>query len=313
MSDEHKLHKRSQFVKNKAEDLGFISCGISKAEYLEEEATLLEKWLSNGMHGQMHYMESNFDKRVDPRKLFPGAKSVISLAYNYFPKENQNPDSSYKVSNYAYGRDYHKVIRKKLKKFLTELSTEFGGIAGRGFVDSAPVMDKAWATRSGVGWLGKNSNIIHPKKGSYFFLAEIITDLSLEADPPIKDYCGTCTRCIDACPTDAIESPYVVNGSKCISYLTIELKDSIPTEFHNKLAGWIFGCDICQQVCPWNRFSNPTRENDFDAREPIKKYSDKDWEELTEELFEDHFRGTPLKRAGFEKLKNSIKATKHKS
>ena len=312
MSDEHKLHKRSQIVKSKAENLGFISCGISKAEYLEEEATLLEKWLSNGMHGQMHYMESNFDKRVDPRKLFPGAKSVISLAYNYFPTENQNPDSSYKVSNYAYGRDYHKVIRKKLKEFLAELSTEFGDIAGRGFVDSAPVMDKAWATRSGVGWLGKNSNIIHPKKGSYFFLAEIITDLALEADPPIKDYCGTCTRCIDACPTDAIESPYVVNGSKCISYLTIELKDSIPREFHNKMEGWIFGCDICQQVCPWNRFSSPSSETDFDAREPIKEYSDKDWEELTEELFEEHFRGTPLKRAGFEKLKKSVKANKHK-
>jgi epoxyqueuosine reductase len=296
----------SSYIKDKALELGFSFCGIAKAEELRTEAQNLEKWLAKGKHGKMAYMENYFDMRIDPRKLVPGAKSVISLLFNYFPSETQNPDSVYKISKYAYGRDYHKVIKSKLKKLLTEIREETGDVQGRGFVDSAPVLDKVWAQKSGLGWIGKNSNLINKGNGSFFFIANLIIDLELEYDSPVNDYCGTCTRCIDACPTNAIEIPYVVNGSKCISYLTIELKEKIPAEHKETYAEWIFGCDICQDVCPWNRFSTPNSEPDFNLKPELKTWNKKDWEEITEDIFEQVFSGSPLKRAGFEKLKNNI-------
>lgn len=281
-------------------------CGISKADFLEEEANRLDQWLKADYHGKMGYMANHFDKRLDPRLLVDDAKSVISLLLNYYPEKQQNEDAP-KLSKYAYGTDYHTVIKDKLKELLAFIQEEIGEVGGRVFVDSAPVMDKAWAKRSGLGWVGKNSNLIHPKHGSFFFVAELILDLELQPDGPIKDYCGTCTKCIDACPTEAIVEPYVVDGSKCISYLTIELKDAIiPDEFKGKMDNWMFGCDICQDVCPWNRFSKPHTEPRFDPHEQLLKMNKADWDDLTEEIFRELFRNSAVKRTKFSGLKRNI-------
>jgi epoxyqueuosine reductase len=297
-------------VKDEAIRLGFSFCGISRAEFLEEEAPLLERWLQQGMHGQMQYMENYFDMRLDPRKLVPGAKSVISLMLNYYPSETQPEDADYKISKYAYGRDYHKVLKKKLKQLHDFIQEQIGEVSGRAFVDSAPVLDKAWAKRSGLGWVGKHSNIITKQQGSFFFIAELIVDLELEYDHAMKDYCGSCTRCIDACPTDAIVQPGVVNGSKCISYFTIELKDKIPQEYADRFGNWIFGCDICQDVCPWNRFSKPHTETDFTPLPGLMDMKQKEWEEITEDIFDKLFQGSAVKRTKFEGLKRNVLAVK---
>lgn len=297
----------SSIIKNIAYELGFQFCGISNADFLEEEACRLEKWLKNDMNGSMRYMESHFDMRLDPRLLVPGAKSVVSLIYNYYPLDTQRVDT-YKISKYAYGTDYHFVLKDKLKIFLDRIRKEIGEVDGRVFVDSAPVMDKVWAKKSGLGWVGKHSNLIHPKKGSFFFIAELILDLELVADGPIKDYCGSCTRCIDACPTDAIVQPYIVDGSKCISYLTIELKDEIiPSEFSRKLNDWIFGCDICQDVCPWNRFSTPHTESLFKPTSSLLDLSKNDWNDLTDEVFSELFKKSAVKRTKKSGLMRNIK------
>lgn len=289
-----------------AHELGFFFCGISKADFLEEEAPRLEDWLKRSYHGKMGYMENHFDKRLDPRKLVDGAKSVVSLLLNYYPEENQNPDAP-KISKYAYGEDYHFVIKDKLKSLMQTITDEIGEVGGRVFVDSAPVLDKAWAKKSGLGWVGKNANLINPKHGSFFFIAELIIDLELEADGPIRDYCGTCTKCIDDCPTDAIVEPYVVDGSKCISYLTIELKDQIlPNEFKGKMDDWIFGCDICQDVCPWNRFSKPHQENRFRPSRELMEMNKSDWQDLTHEVFSSLFKNSAVKRTKFEGLKRNF-------
>jgi epoxyqueuosine reductase len=303
----HRKAANTQIIKKKATDLGFFFCGISKAEFLEDEARKLELWLKKSYNGKMGYMENHFDKRLDPTLLVDNAKSVVSLLLNYFP-ENQNIESdSLKISKYAYGEDYHHVIKDKLKEFLQFIQDEIGEVGGRVFVDSAPVLDKAWAKRSGAGWMGKNTNIIHPKEGSFFFIAELILDLDLEHDGPIKDYCGTCTRCIDACPTDAIVQPYVVDGSKCISYLTIELKDAIiPDYFKGKMDNWMFGCDICQDVCPWNRFAKPHQELRFKPNSEIFKLSTSDWQEITHDLFQELFKVSAVKRTKVEGLKRNI-------
>jgi len=293
-------------IKAKALELGFMFCGVSKADFLEKEAKELDKWLKNGNHGKMSYMENHFDKRLDPRLLVDDAKSVVSLLLNYYPSEEQDLDGP-KISKYAYGEDYHFVIKEKLKELLAFIHDEIGEVGGRVFVDSAPVMDKAWAQKSGLGWVGKHTNIIHPKHGSFFFIAELILDLELEPDGPIKDYCGTCTKCIDACPTDAIVQPYVVDGSKCISYLTIELKDEIlPSEFQGKMENWAFGCDICQDVCPWNRFSKSHNEMRFNPHENLLKLNKADWEDLSQEVFQELFRKSAVKRTKFEGLKRNI-------
>lgn len=284
-------------------------CGISKADFLEEEAPRLENWLKQNMHGQMHYMENHFDKRLDPRLLVEGAKSVVSLLLNYYPeKENQQSgEDTYKVSKYAYGTDYHFVIKDKLKTLLNYINEEVGEVGGRCFVDSAPVLDKAWAKKSGLGWVGKNSNLITPQVGSFFFIAELIIDLDLEYDGPIKDYCGSCTRCLDACPTDAIVAPYVVDGSKCISYFTIELKDQLPQDMNGKFGNWIFGCDICQDVCPWNRFSKPHQEPAFEPHPQLKEMKKSDWEEITQEVFAQLFKKSAVKRTGYNGLLRNIR------
>lgn len=282
-------------------------CGISKADFLEEEAKQLDQWLKNGNHGKMSYMENYFDKRLDPRLLVDDAKSVVSLLLNYFPSEEQQDSGAPKISKYAYGEDYHFVIKEKLKDLFQFIQDEIGEVGGRVFVDSAPVMDKAWAKKSGLGWMGKNTNIIHPKHGSFFFIAELILDIELVPDGPMKDYCGTCTKCIDDCPTDAIVAPYVVDGSKCISYLTIELKDELlPSEFRGKMDNWAFGCDICQDVCPWNRFSTPHKESRFNPHENLLKMNKADWHDLTEEVFQELFRKSAVKRTKFEGLKRNI-------
>ena len=290
------IEKHTKQIKDIAYELGFMFCGVSKADFLTEEAPKLEKWLQEGKHGKMQYMENYFDMRLDPRLLVPSAKSVVSLIYNYFPSQTQRTDS-FKISKYAYGQDYHFVLKEKLKQFLEQIRIQVGEVDGRVFVDSAPVMDKAWAKKAGLGWVGKNSNLIHPKKGSFFFIAELIIDLELTPDGPIRDYCGTCTKCIDACPTDAIVKPYVVDGSKCISYLTIELKDEIlPKEFANKMNDWVFGCDICQDVCPWNRFSTPHTEPLFQANENLLSLSKGDWKDLSDEYFNELFKKSAVKR-----------------
>lgn len=296
----------TQLLKTEATRLGFSFCGISKAKFLEEDAPRLEKWLNQKMHGEMHYMENYFDKRLDPTKLVEGSKSVISLMYNYYPQKEQRQDS-YKISRYAYGEDYHHVLKDKLKELVLFINDEIGEINARIFVDSAPVLDRAWAKKSGLGWIGKNSMLIHPKAGSYFFLAEIILDLELQYDNEIKDYCGTCTACIDACPTEAILPDKVVDGSKCISYFTIELKDEIiPKEVNGKFDNWMFGCDICQEVCPWNRFSKPHKEPLFNPNDKLLNYSKNEWEELTEEIFQEIFKKSAVKRTKFKGLKRNI-------
>ncbi|MEC8831212.1 MAG: tRNA epoxyqueuosine(34) reductase QueG [Bacteroidota bacterium] len=297
--------ERTHLIKTEATRLGFLSCGISKAEFLEEEAPRLENWLERNMNGEMGYMENHFDKRLDPTKLVEGSKSVISVLLNYFPEEEQNPDS-FKISKYAYGTDYHFVIKDKLKSLLHFIQDKIGDVHGRAFVDSAPVLDKAWAAKSGLGWIGKNSNLLTQQVGSFYFVAELIVDLQLEYDTPVTDHCGTCTACIDACPTEAIVQPYVVDGSKCISYLTIELKDQIPSEFQGKLDGWIFGCDVCQDVCPWNRFSKPHREPLFNPHPDLLAFTKKDWQEITEDVFKKVFKKSAVKRTKLSGLKRNI-------
>ncbi len=297
--------KYTQLIKQKAKELGFLSCGVAKAGFLEEEAPRLEKWLHENRHGDMTYMENHFDKRLDPTLLVDGAKSVISLLLNYFPGQTQTEDT-YKISKYAYGQDYHYVIKEKLKELLYYIQNTIGDVNGRAFVDSAPVLDKAWAAKSGLGWIGKNSNLITQKKGSFYFIAELIIDLDLDYDNPTTDHCGTCTACIEACPTQAIVAPYVVDGSKCISYFTIELKENIPSEMKGTFDNWMFGCDVCQDVCPWNRFSKPHSEPLFNPDAELLSYSKKDWEEITEETFKTVFKNSPLKRTGFNGLKRTI-------
>jgi len=297
--------KYTQFIKAESKRLGFLSCGISRAGFLESEAPRLEKWLANQMNGQMSYMENHFDKRLDPTLLVDGAKSVISLLLNYYPSQEQNPDS-YKLSKYAFGQDYHFVIKDKLKELLFSIQTEIGEVSGRAFVDSAPVLDKAWAAKSGLGWIGKNSNLITQRVGSFYFIAELIVDLDLEYDMAKTDHCGTCTACLDACPTQAIVAPYVVDGSKCISYFTIELKDKIPSEYKGKFDDWIFGCDVCQDVCPWNRFSKSHNEPLFNPNPEMLQWSKKDWEEITTETFNAVFKNSPLKRTKWSGLKRNI-------
>ncbi|MFT6502116.1 MAG: epoxyqueuosine reductase [Crocinitomicaceae bacterium] len=297
----------TQKIKQKAKELGFFFCGISNADFLAEEAKQLDNWLKLGYHGKMNYMENHYDKRLDPRLLVDDAKSVVSLLLNYYTEDEQTDPEAPKISKYAYGKDYHFIIKDKLKEFYQFIQDEIGEVGGRVFVDSAPVMDKAWAKKSGLGWMGKNANIINPKHGSFFFIAEMILDLELEPDGPIKDYCGTCTRCIDECPTDAIVEPYVIDGSKCISYLTIELKDEIiPKEFKGKMDNWMFGCDICQSVCPWNRFSKPHSEPWFNPHEDLLKMSKHDWDDLTEEVFQELFRKSAVKRTKFPGLIRNI-------
>lgn len=304
------MEKNTAFIKQKAKELGFMYCGVSKADFLENEADKLETWLNRNYHGKMSYMENHFDKRLDPRILVDDAKSVVSLVLNYFPAEEQQEDAP-KISKYAYGTDYHFVIKDKLKQLLAEIQSEVGEVGGRVFVDSAPVMDKVWAQKSGLGWMGKNANLIHPKSGSFFFIAELILDLDLIPDGPMKDYCGTCTKCIDACPTDAIVQPYVVDGSKCISYLTIELKDAIlPGEFKNQMDNWMFGCDVCQDVCPWNRFSKPHSEGAFDPHESLLHMRTADWHDLSEEVFRELFKNSAVKRTKFSGLTRNIQFLK---
>jgi epoxyqueuosine reductase len=297
--------KYSQLIKTEAKRLGFLSCGISKAQFLEEEAPRLEKWLKNNMNGEMQYMENHFDKRLDPTKLVEGSKSVISLLLNYYPQETQT-QNTFKLSKYAYGTDYHFVIKDKLKELLNFITEEIGEVSGRAFTDSAPVLDKAWAAKSGLGWVGKHTLLLTQQVGSFYFVGELIIDLELEYDSSTTDHCGTCTKCIDACPTQAITEPYVVDGSKCISYFTIELKDKIPTEFKGKFDDWIFGCDICQDVCPWNRFSKAHSEPLFNPHPELLSMTKKDWEEITEEVFKDLFKKSAVKRTKFEGLKRNI-------
>ncbi|WP_306564943.1 tRNA epoxyqueuosine(34) reductase QueG [Flavobacterium lindanitolerans] len=297
--------KYTQFIKSEAQRLGFISCGISKAGFLEEEAPRLEAWLKNNAHGQMGYMENHFDKRLDPTLLVDDSKSVISLLLNYYPEQTQIADS-YKISKYAYGQDYHFVIKEKLKEFLFSIQENIGEVSGRAFVDSAPVLDKAWAAKSGLGWIGKNSNLLSKQVGSFFFIAELIVDLELEYDNAVTDHCGSCTKCIDACPTGAIIAPYVVDGSKCISYFTIELKDNIPQEMKGKFDDWAFGCDVCQDVCPWNRFSKPHNEPLFNPNPELLSMTKKDWEEITEETFRAVFKNSAVKRTKYDGLKRNI-------
>lgn len=300
----------TQKVKSKAQQLGFSFCGISKAEFLEDEAPRLEDWLKNNRHGKMQYMENYFDKRLNPTLLVEGSKSVISLMYNYFPKQTQREDT-FKISKYAYGEDYHHIIKEKLKELAEFIVSETGDVNFRVFTDSAPVLDRAWAKKSGLGWIGKNAMLINPKKGSFFFLAEIILDIEFDYDSPIKDYCGTCSACVDACPTDAILPNKVIDGSKCISYFTIELKDEIiPNEEKEKFNDWIFGCDICQDVCPWNRFSKPTDELLFNPNPKLLNYSKKEWTELSSEIFNKIFKKSAVKRTKFEGLKRNIKFLK---
>lgn len=297
--------RHTQSIKEEAKRLGFLSCGISKAGFLEEEAPRLESWLNKNRHGQMSYMENHFDKRLNPTLLVDDAKSVVSLLLNYYPSEIQNKNS-YKISKYAYGQDYHYVIKEKLKELLHFIHTEIGEVSGRAFVDSAPVLDKAWAAKSGLGWIGKNSNLITQKVGSFYFIAELIIDLDLEYDTTTTDHCGTCTACLDACPTEAIVAPYVVDGSKCISYFTIELKDNLPNEMKGKFDDWAFGCDVCQDVCPWNRFSKSHNEPLLKPNEAILNFSKKDWEEITTETFNKIFKNSAVKRTKIEGLKRNI-------
>lgn len=299
-------HHRTQVVKQEALRLGFDFCGVSKAEFLEEEAPRLEQYLLQNMHGKMAYMANHFDKRLDPRLLVPGAKSVISLLLNYYPAEKQN-EAAPKISKYAYGADYHLVIKEKLKELVVCLQGKIGDINGRIFVDSAPVLDRAWAKKSGLGWIGKNGNLINKGSGSFFFIAEIISDLDLESDGPVEDFCGTCTACIDACPTEAIIKPYVVDGSKCISYFTIELKEEIPSTMKGMFDDWVFGCDICQDVCPWNRFSKPLKERKLLDNKNLLDMDAKQWQEMTEEVFEGLFKNSAVQRTGYDGIKRNLR------
>lgn len=302
------LGDRTYIVKEIATQSGFDYCGIARAVPLDEDARRLEQWLSKGMNGEMKYMENYFELRVNPQKLVPGARSVITLLLNYYPAV-QPRQTDNKISRYALGEDYHTVIRTKLNHFLACIKEKLGDMNGRGFVDSAPVLERSWAQRSGLGWIGKNGNLINKGSGSFFFIATLITDIALEYDDPLaKDYCGSCTRCIDACPTGAILDDKVVNGSQCISYYTIELKDMlIPEAMKGKFDNWLFGCDVCQEVCPWNRFSSPTHETAFSPIPEILNFSTQDWEELTEENFKKIFRHSPIRRAKFSGIKRNLR------
>ncbi|WP_079511935.1 tRNA epoxyqueuosine(34) reductase QueG [Maribacter arcticus] len=301
--------KWTNSIKAEAKRLGFLSCGISKSDFLEEEAPRLEKWLKNNMHGEMGYMANHFDKRLDPRLLVEGSKSVISLLLNYFPDETQVADS-YKISKYAYGQDYHHIIKSKLKQLQEFITEEIGEVNGRAFVDSAPVLDKAWAAKSGLGWIGKNSNLLTQQVGSFYFIAELIVDIELEYDHKVTDHCGTCTACLDACPTQAIVEPYVVDGSKCISYFTIELKNELPIDVKGSFDDWMFGCDVCQDVCPWNRFSKPHKEPLFNPNPELLSMTKKDWEEITEDVFQKVFKKSAVKRTKFSGLTRNIEFLK---
>jgi epoxyqueuosine reductase len=303
--------KHTELIKREAKRLGFMQCGIAAATELTEDAKRLESWLNKGFQGKMGYMERNFDLRIDPRKLVPEAKSVITLLLNYFPEEKQETDAP-KIAKYAFGIDYHFVIREKLNELIDFIRQHIGEVAGRGFVDSAPVLERSWAERSGLGWVGKNANLLNKQSGSFFFIATLICDLQLDYDSPFAtDHCGTCTRCIDACPTDAIVGPTVIDGSKCISYLTIELKDElIPAELQPKMEGWAFGCDICQDVCPWNRFSKPNTENHFIPIPQVLNLSLKEWEEISEINFKQYFKQSPIARTKWKGMMRNIKAIK---
>lgn len=302
--------KYSMLIKEKAKKSGFQDCGISKAGFLEEDARSLETWLSKSYHGKMSYMENHFDKRLNPTLLVEGSKSVISLSYNYFPQTDVSKLSDFKISKYAYGEDYHIVIKEIMQEMVAELKEEIGDFECRVFTDSAPILERSWARKSGIGWVGKNANLITKQSGSFYFLAEIICDLELQEDFATTDHCGTCTKCIDACPTDAIVSDKIIDGSKCISYATIELKDEIPETFKNKMQDWMFGCDICQDVCPWNRFSAPHQQEKFKPNAYLQNNSGKDWQELTQELFSEIFRKSPVKRTKFAGLKRNIEFLK---
>ena len=297
----------TEFIKNKAIELGFISCGISKSGFLEDEVYRFEYWLKNNYHGKMSYMERNFDKRMDTTKLVEGSKSVISLLYNYYPENKIDDKNNFKISKYAYGKDYHFIIKDKLKTLLNDIREEIGYIHGRVFVDSAPILERAWAKKSGLGWVGKNTNLINKKTGSFFFIAEIIVDLELNYDNEVKDYCGSCTACLDSCPTNALYEPYKIDASKCISYFTIELKEQFPDDLKKDFNDWIFGCDICQDVCPWNKLSKSSDEPLLKPKEEIKQYTKKDWIELTDEVFNVVFKESPLKRTKYQGLKRNIK------
>jgi len=303
------MPSHKQMIQAEAKRLGFAYCGFAKADFLEQQAPRLEQWLKQNKHGEMHFMEENFDKRLDPRLLVDGAKTVVSLMLNYYTDKEQESNAP-KISKYAYGKDYHRVIGKKLKNLLAFIQNEIGEVNGRAFVDIAPVMDKAWAAKSGLGWIGKNSNLINKGSGSFYFLAELIIDLEIESDNPTADYCGSCTKCIDACPTGAIQ-PYTVDGSKCISYFTIELKDAIPTSMKGQFDDWMFGCDVCQDVCPWNRFSVLHQEYGFTPKKGLLEMKREDWDALTEDTFKQVFSGSsPLKRAQFSGLKRNIEFLK---
>jgi epoxyqueuosine reductase len=302
------IEKYTENIKSWCYQLGFEYCGIAKAVPLDNEAFKLESWLNKGFQGKMQYMENHFDLRINPQKLVPGAKSVITLLINYYP-ENRQVNEDLKISKYAYGSDYHTIIKNKLKVLLQKIKENIGEVNGRGFVDSAPVLERSWAVRSGLGWVGKNGNLINKQSGSFFFIATLIVDLELQYDDAFaKDYCGSCTRCIDSCPTDAIMENKVIDGSKCISYFTIELKDALlPDEMKNKFSNWMFGCDVCQDVCPWNRFSKPTKEEGFSPLPQILNFTKQQWEEVTEETFKEVFRNSPLKRSKFEGIKRNLK------
>jgi epoxyqueuosine reductase len=302
-----KQQKYSDLIKQKAQKFGFQSCGISKAEFLEEDAKPLENWLKNNYHGEMQYMENYFDKRLNPTLLVEGSKSVISLSYNYFPEDKIETLNNFKISKYAYAEDYHEIIKDILKDLVNELQQEIGDFHFRIFVDSAPVLERSWARKSGIGWVGKNANLITKQNGSFYFLAEIICDLDLIADSETKDHCGTCRKCIDACPTNAIISDKIIDGSKCISYATIELKNEIPESFKGKMEDWMFGCDICQDVCPWNRFSLPNKQEKFQPNAYLKDFKKENWKELNQDLFSEIFRKSPVKRAKFAGLERNIK------
>jgi epoxyqueuosine reductase len=307
------LEKHTNFIKKIANGLGFDYCGIAKAQQLDEDARRLEQWLAKGFNGSMSYMANHFDLRINPTQLVPGAKSVITLLKNYYPSQQQQVSEVPAISKYAYGNDYHEVIRAQLKEFLAEMQDKIGEVQGRGFVDSAPVLERTWATKSGIGWIGKNGNLITKQSGSFFFIATLIVDLELQYDDPFaKDFCGSCTKCIDACPTAAILPDKVIDGSKCISYFTIELKDMlIPESMKGKFENWMFGCDTCQDVCPWNRFSKPHQELQFTPIPEILNFSTKHWEALTEESFKQIFRNSPLKRSGFKGIQRNIKFLKY--
>jgi epoxyqueuosine reductase len=296
----------TQQIKAEASRLGFSFCGISKAQFLEDEAPRLEQWLKELRHGEMSYMENHFDKRLNPTLLVEGSKSVISLLYNYHNPESPFGSDQLKISQYAYGQDYHEVVKDKLYELLLFIREEIGEVDGRAFVDSAPVLEKAWALKSGLGWLGKNGNIIHQKQGSFFFLSELILDLELDYDSPVTDHCGTCTACIDACPTEAIYEPHKVDGSMCISYFTIELKEAIPTEMKGKFDNWIFGCDVCMEVCPWNRFAKKNKEARFEPNPIFKEMNKETWQDISKELFDKLFKNSPVKRTKYNGLKRNI-------